>query len=113
MKFDYCSEFSESDGYQLVYHFQYSLKESEIEKTLWKYGDNSGRLAFNFSSIPLSHQIAYSLKLIGETFIDENVDLGVNYKSKYEELAKLLEPHKLGDNMSPATTLKMILKYGT
>ena len=52
-----------------------------------------------------------SLRILQEAVKDENVDLGINYKQKYEELVELLKPHKLEDDMSPATTLKMILKY--
>jgi hypothetical protein len=42
---------------------------------------------------------------------DSDVDLGIDYKKKYEELVELLEPHKI-DDMPPETTLKMILQYG-
>ena len=41
---------------------------------------------------------------------ENNLDV-VDYKVKYQELVDLLEPHKIDDSMSPATTLKMLLKY--
>ena len=52
------------------------------------------------------------MRILQDALCDDNVDLGTNYKEKYEELAKLLKPHKLEDDMEPAVTLKMILKYG-
>lgn len=112
MKFDYCNERSVETGYQSVYHFRYTLTRDEIIKTLWKYGDNPERFDLQFSTAPLNCQMNASLGLIRDSFFDDEIDLGIDYKKKYEELAELLKPHKLEDNMEPATTLKMILKYG-
>ena len=52
-----------------------------------------------------------SLRILQDVVDGERVDLGINYKEKYDELVELLKPHKLEDNMSHSTTLKMILKY--
>jgi hypothetical protein len=48
--------------------------------------------------------------MIRENITDNNIDLEIDYKQKYEQLVELLEPHKI-DNMPPETTLKMLLKY--
>jgi hypothetical protein len=120
MKFDYCREASlpgsgYSSSFPYTYHFQFSLSSNEIEKVLHKYG-----VARNISIIDAlecksnndPHKILWSLALIQDTFTDDGkVNLDFNYKKKYEELVELLKPHKLEDDMSPSTTLKMILKY--
>ena len=56
------------------------------------------------------YKILSSIELIRDTISSDKVDLGIDYKKKYEELVELLEPHKI-DDMPPETTLKMILKY--
>ena len=95
-----------------VYHFHYTLDDSEITRILWKYGDTPGRFSLDFLSLSLPQQSSLAFCCIRDSIADENVDLGINYKKKYEELAELLNPYKLEDNMEPSTTLKMILKYG-
>lgn len=67
----------------------------------------------DFNSSPNEHpyKMYASVGILQEVVKNENVDLGTNYKEKYEELVELLKPHKLEDDMSPTTTLKMILKY--
>ena len=52
-----------------------------------------------------------SARIIRDAVVDEGVDLGINYKQKYEELVELLNPYKIDDDMPPVTTLKMVLKY--
>lgn len=111
MKFNFCRDFSRETGYQETYHFHYTLTREEIIKTLWKYGDNPEMFDFCFSTAPLNYQMSASLGLIRDSFFDDEVDLGIDYKKKYEELAELLKPHRIEDNMEPSTTLKMILKY--
>ncbi len=104
MKFDYCSE-------KFGYTFYFSLTEDEIRKFLHKRGltydfvygifpPNSGEEYKKFASI----------EIIRDALLSDEVDLGIDYKKKYEELVELLEPHKI-DDMPPETTLKMILKY--
>jgi len=120
MKFDYCREVSlpgsgPSSSFPYTYHFQFSLSSNEIEKVLHKYG-----IARNISVIDAlecgsnndPYKILWSLTLLQDAFSDDGkVDLGIDYKKKYEELVELLKPYKLEDDMSPSTTLKMILKY--
>ena len=117
MKFDYCKDWSEAMGYQSVYHFRYILYEDDVRKVIHKYAlppEWMRNLFENFEHSPTDHphKIGASLSILQDALFDKNVDLGINYKEKYEELAELLKPHKLEDNMEPATTLKMILKYG-
>ena len=118
MKFDYCKEVSlpgsgASSSFPYTYHFQFSLSYNEIEKVLHKYGAQRNIddiIEYGGKNEP--HMIQLSLKLIQDTFTDDGkVDLGIDYKKKYEELVELLKPYKLEDDMSPSTTLKMILKY--
>lgn len=111
MKFNFCRNISRETGYQETYNFHYTLTKEEIIKTLWKYGDSPERFDLHFSTAPLNYQMSASLTLIRESFFDDEVDLGIDYKKKYEELAELLKPHRIEDSMEPSTTLKMILKY--
>lgn len=118
MKFDYCKEISlpgcgAPSSFPYTYHFQFSLSYDEIQKALHKYAIPPNWLfdALEWSSKPQPYQMEASLSIIQDAMSDENVDLGTNYKQKYEELVDLLEPHKIDDDISPATTLKMILKY--
>jgi hypothetical protein len=114
MKFEYCKEMGA--GFP-VYHFRYTLDEDDVRKVLHKYSYPPEWMSavfdtFQYSPSDNSYKIGASLRILQDALCDEDVDLGTNYKAKYEELAKLLEPHKLEDDMEPATTLKMILKYG-
>ena len=111
MKFDFYCERSAETAYQEIYHFHYTLTRDEIEKTLWNHGDNLERFNFHFPLAPLNYKMSASLGLIRESFLDDEVDLGINYKKKYEELSELLKPYRIEENMEPSTTLKMILKY--
>ena len=106
MKFDYYS------GENFEYKFCFTLTQNEIRKHFHKYG-----LTYRFDSnlfppnTPEYYKILDGLDMIRENIDDNNIDLGIDYKRKYEELVDLLEPHKIDDDMSPATTFKMILKY--
>ena len=111
MKFDYCKEYPHNKFYP-QYRFQFTLDEEEVRKVYHKFGLTPEwmRGVFDdFNEHP--YKIYASMRILQEVVKDENVDLGINYKEKYEELVELLKPHKLEDDMSPATTLKMILKY--
>ena len=119
MKFDYCKEVSlpgcsPSSSFPYTYHFQFSASCNEIEKVLHKYG-----VAYTLSiddalksrSKNDPYAIQWTLALLQDVFSDDGrVDLGIDYKKKYEELVELLKPYVI-DDMSPSTTLKMILKY--
>ena len=114
MKFDYNRDFSDKYGYYPVWNFHFTLEEDEVRKVIHKYGipleDSVGNSYI--SSLQTYEQMVASLKILQEAAIDTvTIDLGTNYKEKYEELVELLNPHKIDDDMSPATTLKMILKY--
>ena len=118
MKFDYCKEVSLpgsgfSSSFPYTYHFQFSLSYNEIQKVFHKYGvQRNIDEIIEYGSKNNPNTIQLSLNLIQDTFTDDGkVDLGIDYKKKYEELVELLKPYKLEDDMSPSTTLKMILKY--
>jgi hypothetical protein len=118
MKFDYYKDlFSANNGYLPVHHFRYTLDEDDVRKVIHKYAYTPEWMRSLFENFEYSpkdhpHKIGASLRILQDALCDENVDLGLDYKKKYEELVELLKPHKLEDNMEPATTLKMILKYG-
>ena len=112
MKFDWCRELNNNKFYP-EYHFKFSLSEDDIRKITHKYGKNEEwiRDAFVYLKLDDPYQMYAALRIIQDAVVDKPVDLGINYKQKYQELVDLLEPHKIDDDMSPATTLKMILKY--
>jgi len=117
MKFDYCKETSlpgcgAPSSYPYTYHFQFSLSYDEIRKVYHKYGyeDIDSFISTFGANMDEIYKILASIKLIRDAISSDKVDLGIDYKKKYEELVELLEPHKI-DNMPPETTLKMILKY--
>ena len=111
MKFDYCRGVEELT-YLPEYYFKFALTEDEVEKVLHKHG-TAYRFEYDLfpPSIDENHKIWTSIQLITECFSGDKPDLGVDYKKKYEELCELLEPHRIDEDMSPATTLKMLLKY--
>ena len=118
MKFDYCKEASLPgtipSSFPYTYHFQFSLSYDEIQKILHKYGilmeDTIGNSYIG--TLVRQKQVSVVLKILQEANNNtETIDLGIDYKQKYDELVKLLEPYKIDEDMSPATTLKMILKY--
>ena len=106
----------ENNGFYPVHRFHYTLDEDAVRKVLHKYVYPLEWMsdvfdAFQYSPSDHPDKIGASLRILQDALCDKNVDLGTNYKEKYEELVELLKPHKLEDDMSPATTLKMILKY--
>lgn len=108
MKFDYCAELGVRE-----YCFQFILTDDEIRNFQHKYGCyDLMKFSSDYHILSESHKIYTSIRLIEDALIEEKVDLGINYKKKYEELVDLLNPHKIDASMEPATTLKMILKYG-
>lgn len=115
MKFDYYKKLSIETLYP-EYHFQFSLTEDEIRKVTHKYGFNQNWMQDVFycgtNCGTNSEQMLFSLRILQDAATDtETIDLGINYKEKYKELEKLLEPYKIDENMPPSTTLKMLLKY--
>jgi hypothetical protein len=115
MKFEY-GKYLSANIYLPVYDFRYTLDEDDVRKVLHKYAYPPEWMsavfdAFQYSPSNHPDKIEASLRILKDALCDKNVDLGTNYKEKYEELVELLQPHKLEDDMSPATTLKMILKY--
>lgn len=114
MKFDYCRDSSGKRGFYPVWNFHFTLDEDEVRKVVHKYGyplEDSVGNSF-ISSLPTYEQMLASLRILQESATDTvTIDLGTNYKEKYEELVELLKPYKIDEDMSPATTLKMILKY--
>jgi hypothetical protein len=105
MKFDYCSE-------KFGYTFNFSLTEDEIRKYLHKRGHTYDFVYGIFPpNIREGHNIFTSIEIIRDALSGDEVDLGIDYKKKYEELVELLEPHKIDESMEPSTTLKMIIKY--
>ena len=56
------------------------------------------------------YKLLASIEIIRDALSWDKIDLGIDYKKKYDELVELLEPHKI-DDMPPETTLKMLLKY--
>ena len=114
MKFDYTAG-TLANAYFPEYRFQFILTEDEVRKSLHTRGYNNDNMHyfmndFGISNMPENYKIFASTEIIRDALSSDKVDLGVDYKKKYEELVELLEPHKIGD-MPPATTLKMLLKY--
>jgi peroxiredoxin len=114
MKFNYSKEMNYK-WFCPTYYFQFSITKDEALSVFHKYGVGTVKQMENAFSVvePNHYVIGQALALLRDAYCDENVDLGINYKQKYEELVALLEPHKIDDTMEPATTLKMILKYQT
>lgn len=111
MKFDWYKKLN--NKFYPEYHFSFSLDEDEIRKVVHIYGYDEEWLrdAFEYSRPDSTYQMYTSLRILVDATNDNPVDLGTNYKQKYEELVELLKPHKIDEDMSPETTLKMILKY--
>lgn len=106
MKFDYHSE-------KFGSNFNFSLTEDEIRNYLHKRGFTYDFVYGIFPpNVNEEYKILVSIGIINDAISsDSDVDLGIDYKKKYEKLVELLEPYKI-DDMTPETTLKMILKYG-
>lgn len=113
MKFDYYCGLNETQFYP-EYTFQFTLTEDETRKVYHQYGMDARQMlsdTFEHSGSEKYYKMLASIELIRQSLSSENVDLGINYKKKYDELVELLEPHKVDGSMTPVTTLKMILKY--
>lgn len=108
MKFEFTKSFNTENSFFPEWNFYYSITEDEIKKVLHKYSILLDRFYINqHFTDPKT-----SLAILNQVVVDnDSVNLGINYKEKYEEIVKLLDPYKLEDEMSPLTTLKMILKY--
>jgi hypothetical protein len=118
MKFDYCRETSlpgcgAPSSYPYTYHFQFSLSYDEIRRVYHKYGyeDIDKFITLFTVNVDDYYKILASIEIIRDTLSGDKIDLGIDYKKKYDELVELLEPHKIDESMEPSTTLKMILKY--
>jgi hypothetical protein len=112
MNFDYTAEISHTKIYP-EYHFTFTLTQDEVYKVIHKYDFDKRTYmeqVFENSGTGKYYKLLASIELIRQSLSSEDVDLGVDYKKKYEELVELLEPHRI-DDMPPATTLKMLLKY--
>ena len=121
MKFNYYTEVLKNT-YSQEYNFHFSLTEGEIRRTLHTRGLTLDFIYGLFPpDSPDDYRMRASIEIIRDSLYGENVDLGIDYKKKYEELVELLEPYKEElvellepckiDDMPPKTTLKMILKY--
>lgn len=115
MKFNWCRELKHNKLYP-EYHFKFSLDEDEFQKVIHKYGLGNEWIwdafdGYSALDVDTPQQMYASLRILQDATIDNRVDLGINYKQKYEELVELLNPHKIDDDMSPVTTLRMILRY--
>jgi hypothetical protein len=118
MNFDYCRETSlpgcgAPSSYPYTYHFQFSLSYDEIRKVYHKYGyeDIDSFISLFGTNIDEFYKILASIELIRDAISSDKVDLGIDYKKKYDELVELLEPYKIDESMEPSTTLKILLKY--
>ena len=112
MNFNYTSVLSHTKIYP-EYHFHFTLTQDEVHKVIHKYNFDKRTYmeqVFGNPSVDRHFKLLTSIEIIRDSLCGENVDLGIDYKKKYEELVELLEPHKI-DDMPPETTLKMILKY--
>jgi hypothetical protein len=112
MKFDYCKGIN-PQTFLTEHRFSFCLSEIDVEKVPHKYGYDSDWIfkTFSYLNSDSTHKPYAAVFLISESLVDDKVDMGINYKQKYEELVELLEPYKVDDSMLPAATLKMLLKY--
>ena len=115
MKFDYCKIMTlpGHGTHSYRYHFQFFMSYEEIEKVYHKYGykDIDSFMSLFVTKADDVYKILAFIEIIRDAISSDKVDLGIDYKKKYEELVELLEPHKIDESMEPSTTLKMILKY--
>jgi hypothetical protein len=112
MNFDYAAKISHTKPYP-EYHFHFTLTEDEVHRVIHKYDFDKNTYmdqVFGNSSTDKYYKLLASIEIIRDALSSDKVDLGIDYKRKYEELVDLLEPHMI-DDMSPKTTLKMLLKY--
>jgi hypothetical protein len=112
MNFDYSAKISHTKLYP-EYDFHFTLTEDEVHRVIHKYNFDKKTYmeqVFGNPSTDKYYKLLASIEIIRQSLSSEDVDLGIDYKKKYDELVELLEPHKI-DDMPPETTLKMILKY--
>jgi hypothetical protein len=112
MNFDYTAKISHNKHYP-EYHFHFTLTEDEVHRVIHKYNFDKKTYmeqVFGNPSTDKYYKLLASIEIIRQSLSSEDVDLGIDYRKKYDELVELLEPHKI-DDMPPETTLKMILKY--
>ena len=112
MKFDYAKTFSANNSFCPEYHFKFVINEDEILDVCGRHGKDLSWVDHTLQIANDNTKKYFASFLIQQSIgpIKNDLDI-VDYKVKYQELVKLLEPHKIDDDMSPATTLKMILKY--
>jgi hypothetical protein len=113
MNFNYTAEISHTKLYP-EYHFTFTLTQDEVYSVIHKYNFDKRTYmseVFENPSRDKYYKLLASIEIIRDALSWDKVDLGIDYKKKYEELVELLEPHKI-DDMSPETTLKVLLKYG-
>jgi hypothetical protein len=113
MNFDYAAEISHNKHYP-EYHFHFTLTEDEVHRVIHKYDFDKKTYmeqVFGNPSTDKYYKLLASIEIIRDALSWDKIDLGIDYKKKYEELVELLEPHKIDESMEPLTTLKMILKY--
>jgi hypothetical protein len=113
MNFDYTAGISHNKHYP-EYYFHFTLTQDEVYKVIHKYDFDKRTYmeqVFGNSSTDKYYKLLASIEIIRQSLSSEDVDLGIDYKKKYEELIELLEPHKIDESMEPSTTLKMLLKY--
>jgi len=112
MKFDYARTYSLQNSFWPEYNFKFVIKESEILDVCNRHGRDLLWVDHTLQIANDNTKKCFASFLIQQSIgpIKNDLDI-VDYKVKYQELVDLLEPHKIDDDMSPATTLKMILKY--
>lgn len=113
MKFEHRTILDDKSFYP-EQHFNFLVSEDEVTKVLHQYGIVSSstwvRTIFKETTDWQNpYQMQAAIALLQDIAQCKNVNLGINYKQKYEELESLLMPYAIGD-MTPLTTLKMILK---
>lgn len=112
MKFDHAKTFSANNSFCPEYHFKFVINEDEIRDVCGRHGKDLSWVDHTLQIANDNTKKYFASFLIQQSIgpIKNDLDI-VDYKAKYQELVDLLEPHKIDDDMSPATTLKMILKY--
>jgi hypothetical protein len=114
MKFDYAKTYSADNSFWPEYHFKFKfvLKEIEIKDVCNRHGQDLIWVDHTLQNANDTTKKCFASFLIQQSLgpIKNDLDI-VDYKAKYQEMVDLLEPYKIDDDVSPTTTLKMILKY--
>jgi hypothetical protein len=112
MKFYYAKTYSANNSFWPEYHFKFVIDEDEISYVCNRHGKDLFWVDHTLQIANDNTKKCFASFLIQQSIGPIKNDLNiVDYKVKYQELVDLLEPHKIDDDMSAATTLKMILKY--